>query len=128
MSFSEYRKTQNLKPIELKNKEKIYLDLMNIEHSWTGRMDTSVGNTFIMESVQLIVNSMELFELGYFDCAWKQGRPLFLSANPYRRICCFRIFCFNGWKSQSRLSHLPHTHHTQVWQRALSFRISRKEK
>lgn len=70
MSFSEHRKTQNLRPIELKNKEKFYLDLMNIEHSWTGRMDTSAGNTFIMEAVQLIVNSMELFELGYFDCAY----------------------------------------------------------
>lgn len=39
----------------------------------------------------------------------QKGRPLCLSANPYRKICCFRIFCFNGWKSQSRLSHLPHS-------------------
>ena len=35
---------------------------------------------------------------------------------------------FSDFLLQCRLSHLPHTHHTQVWQRALSFRISRKEK
>lgn len=106
MSFSEYRKTQNLKPIELKNKEKIYLDLMNIEHSWTGRMDTSVGNTFIMESVQLIVNSMELFELGYFDCAYYSLRSaveisttmVFLSDMPYDEQEAF----LDSWKSTQK--------------------------
>lgn len=107
MSFSEtyleHRKTQNLRSIELKNKEKFYLDLMNIEHSWTGRMDTSVGNTFIMESVQLIVNSMELFELGYFDCAYYSLRSaveisttmVFLSDMPHEE----RELFLNSWKS-----------------------------
>ena len=57
-----------------------------------------------------------------------ETRQTFVPECKPRKICCFRIFCFNGWKSQSRPSHLPHTHRTQVWQRALSFRISRKEK
>jgi len=28
------------------------------------------GNTFIMEAEQLLVNALELFEMGYFDCAY----------------------------------------------------------
>ena len=64
------RKHENIMPIELPNKSKLYHDLQNIEHSWTGRMDANIGNTFIMEAVQLLINSIELFEMGYFDCAY----------------------------------------------------------
>ena len=62
-----WRKKENIRPIEIPNKSKIYLDLLNIEHSWTGRIDANIGNTFIMESVQLLINSIELFEMGYFE-------------------------------------------------------------
>ena len=64
------RKHVNIMSIELPNKSKLYHDLQNIEHSWTGRMDANIGNTFIMEAVQLLINSIELFEMGYFDCAY----------------------------------------------------------
>jgi len=69
-SYSEFRKSQNIYPLKIPNKEELYLDLRNIENSWSGRMDTNIGNTFIMEANQLLVNSIELFELGYFDCAY----------------------------------------------------------
>jgi hypothetical protein len=69
-TYIEWRKNEYLLPIKLINKEKFYDDLLNIEHSWSGRMDSNLFNTFIMESVQLLVNSMELFEIGYFDCAY----------------------------------------------------------
>lgn len=65
-----WRKNENIRPIEIPNKSKLYHDLLNIEHSWSGRMDTNIGNTFIMEAVQLLINSIELFEMGYFDCAY----------------------------------------------------------
>ena len=68
--YIEWRKHENLKPLKLKNKEKYYNDLINIEHSWSGRMDTNVGNTFIMEAEQQLINAIELFEMGYFDCAY----------------------------------------------------------
>lgn len=70
MSFSyiEWRKHENIRPAKIPNKEKYYLDLENIEHSWTGRIDAS--NAYIMEAEQLLINAMELFELGYFDCAY----------------------------------------------------------
>ena len=69
-SYVGWRKNQNIKPITLPGKEKYYSDLINIEHSWSGRMDTNICNTFIMEAEQLLVNAMEMFELGYFDCAY----------------------------------------------------------
>ena len=69
-SYVSWRKNQNIKPIELPNKAKFYSDLINIEHSWSGRMDTNICNTFIMEAEQQLVNAVEMFELGYFDCAY----------------------------------------------------------
>jgi hypothetical protein len=67
----EWRKNQNIRPIELPNKDTYYMDLINIEHSWTGRQDVwSLGNTFIMEAEQQLINAIELFEAGYFDCAY----------------------------------------------------------
>ena len=68
--FVEWRSSENIKPLPLPNKEQYYLDLLNIEHSWSGRVDTNIGNTFIMEAEQLLVNAIELFEKGYFDCAY----------------------------------------------------------
>lgn len=68
--YSEWRKNENIKRYEIPNLEDYFLDLMNIEHSFSGRMDIPLANTFIMESVQLVVNSISLFELGYFDNAY----------------------------------------------------------
>lgn len=68
--YSEWRKKENIKPYEIPNVEKYFEDLMNIEHSFSGRMDIPLSNTFIMEAVQLVVNSISLFELGYFDNAY----------------------------------------------------------
>lgn len=65
------RITQDIKPLILPNKDKFLSDLSNIEQSWTGRLDVlNLCNTFIRESEQLLVNAIELFELGYFDCAY----------------------------------------------------------
>ncbi len=67
----EWRKNQNIRPVNLPNKDAYYMDLLNIEHSWTGRQDVwSLGNTFIMEAEQQLINAIELFEAGYFDCAY----------------------------------------------------------
>lgn len=68
--YSEWRKNENIKRYEIPNVENYFEDLMNIEHSFSGRMDIPLANTFIMEAVQLVVNSISLFELGYFDNAY----------------------------------------------------------
>lgn len=67
----EWRKAKNIRPVIIPNKSKFYHDLANIEHSWSGRMDIgNIGNTFVLEAEQHLVNAMELFEMGYFDCAY----------------------------------------------------------
>jgi len=68
--FLEYRENQRLFPVEIPKKKSYYYDLMNIEHSFTGRVDAWLSNTFVQESVQLVVNAINLFEMGYFDCAY----------------------------------------------------------
>lgn len=68
--FTNYKETENIVPTKLKEKEQYYLDLMNIEHSWTGRIDAMFSNEFFREAVQLIINAITLFEKGYFDCAF----------------------------------------------------------
>jgi len=69
-TFTNFREKQNLVPIKIENKEKYYFDLLNIEYSWTGRLDAQLANTFILESNQLLINSIVLFEQGYFDCSF----------------------------------------------------------
>ncbi|MDR4496650.1 MAG: hypothetical protein MRK02_01795 [Candidatus Scalindua sp.] len=68
--FLQYRGNRYLVPVEIQKKESYYYDLMNIEHSFTGRVDAWLSNTFILESAQLVVNAINLFEMGYFDCAY----------------------------------------------------------
>ena len=69
-TFSEWRRHQNVQPLSIPNKEQYYMDLLNIEHSWSGRLDNNICNTFVMEAEQQLVNAIELFEEGYFDCAY----------------------------------------------------------
>ena len=69
-SYMDWRKHENIRPLVLPNKTEFYFDLLNIEHSWSGRMDANLCNSFIMEAEQQLVNAIELFEDGYFDCAY----------------------------------------------------------
>ena len=68
--YIDYRKAKNIRNISLPDKERYYWDLQNIENSWTGRIDANLCNTFVMEAEQQLVNAIELFEMGYFDCAY----------------------------------------------------------
>lgn len=69
-SYINWRKREHLRAVVIPDKEQYYTDLINIEHSWSGRMDGNICNTFIMEAEQQLVNAIELFEEGYFDCAY----------------------------------------------------------
>ena len=70
LDFIKHKEIENLIPMQLVSKEQYYFDLMNIEHSWTGRIDAMFSNEFFREAVQLIINAIVLFEKGYFDCAF----------------------------------------------------------
>lgn len=107
-TISEHKEKYNLKPLELKGKETYYHDLFNIEHSWTGRLDAQIANTFILEANQLLVNSIVLFEQGYFDCAFYSLRQslevsttmTYLVDNDETK----RESLLNKWKSQGNLT------------------------
>lgn len=66
-------------------------------------MDTNIGNTFIMEAQQQLVNAIELFEMGYFDCAYYSLRSaveisttmVFLVDMPNEE----REIYLNAWKA-----------------------------
>lgn len=68
--FIKYKEDQYLVPVKIKAKETYYADLTNIEDSFTGRVDAWISNTFVQESAQLLINAINLFEKGYFDCAY----------------------------------------------------------
>ena len=68
--FIEHKENENIIPNELPEKQQYYLDLMNIEHSFTGRLDVMFSNDFFREASQLIINAITLYEKGYFDCAF----------------------------------------------------------
>jgi hypothetical protein len=70
LDFIAFKEQENILPIKLEGKEQYYLDLINIEHSWTGRTDVFWSNNFFKEAVQLVINAITLFEKGYFDCAF----------------------------------------------------------
>lgn len=101
--FLDFQKTKNMKLLKLDNKEKYYADLLNIEHSWSDRIDSNISNVFIMEAEQQLINSIELFELGYFDCAYYSLRSsielstvmVFLADMPD----CERNKFFDSWRS-----------------------------
>lgn len=60
----------NLAPFEITRKKEYLHDLINLQMSSTSRMDALFSTEFHRESIQLIINAMELFEKGYFDCAF----------------------------------------------------------
>ena len=70
MEFGKLKQTRHLKPLTITNKDKLLIDVSNIEDSFTGRIDGNIANTFIHEASYLIVNSLTLFEQGFFDCAF----------------------------------------------------------
>lgn len=90
-TYIAWRKAENIRPIEFPHKEQYYYDLLNIEHSWSGIIDGNICNTFVMEAEQQLINAIELFEIGYFDCAYYSLRSavdisttmVFLEDMPY---------------------------------------------
>lgn len=71
VNFMEQREKINLIALEIPNKKDYYSDLFELENSFVNRGDVfQIATPFIMESVQLIINAISLFEKGYFDNAF----------------------------------------------------------
>ncbi len=69
-NYKEWLKNRYLMPVKLTQKDEFYTAILEIEQNFTGRIDAWLANTFILEASQLLINSIELFGLGYFDCAY----------------------------------------------------------
>ena len=63
-------KSRIIFPQSLTNKDKFYMDIQEIENSFSGRMDFDYIGIFIKEAGELLLNAISLFEKGYFDCAY----------------------------------------------------------
>ena len=68
--FINHKENENIIPCSIQNKAEYYLDLMNIQQSFTSRLDVMFSNDFFREASQLIINAIKLYEDGYFDCAF----------------------------------------------------------
>jgi len=61
----------NIITAKLEKKEEYLSDLQIIKNSFSGQADAiSIINTFILESAQLLINAVVLYEKGYFDAAF----------------------------------------------------------
>jgi hypothetical protein len=78
-----------ISPINFDNKTQYIYDIDNILLANTGRLDALDSNRFFQEAGQMLINAVNLFEMGYFDCAFYSLRQalevsigtLYLTAN-----------------------------------------------
>lgn len=68
--YIKYIEGNNILKNDSLNKLKYYMDIYNIEHSLSGRLDGNISNLFIKEAAQQLINAIKLFSDGYFDCAY----------------------------------------------------------
>lgn len=68
--YLEVTTKKNIRPLVITNKVEYVSDIQNIEFSLTARVDVLFANRFILEACQLLYNSIQQFELGYFDSAY----------------------------------------------------------
>lgn len=72
MKYSMFNSRSNefIRKCKINKKEEYALAIYTIEDTYTGRTDVQFANSFIYESTKLIINSIKLFEQGYFDNAY----------------------------------------------------------
>lgn len=63
-----------VKPRSIKNKEQYLNDIISIEEIMFEQNSTYGYNKFLHEWAQLLINAINLFEAGYFDCAFYSMR------------------------------------------------------
>lgn len=88
----------NIKPLSLPKANEYLEDLYELRLSESGLLAEVNPFFFINEACQLLANSVKLFELGYFDCAFYSVRQaieislsgLYLFSNPDK---------IKGWKN-----------------------------
>lgn len=88
LSLSDIR--WGVRPIHLPDSEEYLCDLENISMATVGIVDSFESNRFFDEACQMIANSIQMFQQGYFDASFYSLRQsietsigtLYLTANP----------------------------------------------
>ncbi|MDB5228285.1 MAG: hypothetical protein JWN78_2478 [Bacteroidota bacterium] len=72
MSFdiSKHKEAEYIIPLVIEEKERYYLDLINLQQNYTGKADVMFSNEFFREANKLIINAIVLFEKGFIDCSF----------------------------------------------------------
>ncbi|WP_462168672.1 hypothetical protein [Pseudoalteromonas lipolytica] len=99
MEFGKLKQNRHLKPLTNANKDKLFVEISNIEESFTGRSDGNIANTFIHEASYLIVNSLTLFEQGFFDFAFYSLRQSLEIAMTMMYVNHFDYFMYEEKRS-----------------------------
>ena len=106
MSYIDWTENNHIRPIELNTKEQYYADLSNISFSLTERIGAGFANSFIKEAVFLIINAVNLFEKGFFDCAYyslRQSLEIATTMNYFWELDSKkRIEHFQNWNTQQK--------------------------
>jgi hypothetical protein len=74
MSTEDSFYLHHLKPTKVENRELFYSASLDIEHSFSGRLDMFGLHTFFSEASMLIRNALRLYEEGFFDSAFYSVR------------------------------------------------------
>lgn len=99
---------QRISPVNLPDKDEFYDGVLEIEHSMTERMDVlDIANVFIWEAAQLLANSIDLFEMGYFDAAFYSLRQSIEVATTMMFLADTKDItkkkeAFSAWKHEER--------------------------
>nr|WP_307992101.1 teicoplanin resistance protein VanZ [uncultured Niameybacter sp.] len=106
MKFDEIQINENLYPCILSKRHEFLEDIWEVKQSWTGRNDAMQSNTFLEEACQLIINAINLFEKGYFDCAYYSIRQALEVATTMVYLVDIeeekREEKFTQWRTQQR--------------------------
>jgi len=66
----DFNNIEDTEKIEILNRDELLLTLNELKTMTVGRSDRLFCNSFINEIVRLLINSIFLYEKGYFDCAF----------------------------------------------------------
>ena len=99
---------QIIESMRYKNKQRFILDehdellfcLRRLNNMMTGRVDIMFCNTFITEIIQLLINSIFLYEDGNFDCAFYSIRQASEIANNMLFLSKMGKEELNKWNSK----------------------------
>lgn len=112
LSKSEIPYPSNIRPLPLDNVDGYISDINELQLANTGFLHALESNRFFAEACQMLINSLNLYQQGYFDCAFYSLRQslelsigsIFLISNPEQLEAWKK--CENGFESGQMAKYL----------------------